>query len=236
MRLASRRFVIVSASFGAVAVLSGCGASERSQAAALELFLRTRVLDRQGIAVPRPTPEERQSFGRFAADYDIILAFHDQMNQTIIPRVGDVIRRGSFNRAQDFIDRRADIAAAQDAMRGMGGGVATALATARAAKAKLNQPEPLKATYDKAFDKVVSQPADILQLVMPASDTIFTQGLAFSDFLKANQSDFKFDGLVVETSRADLLTEFNERAQKLQAAGETLLAAQRRLQLAIRGQ
>ncbi len=35
---------------------------------------------------------------------------------------------------------------------------------------------------------------------MPASDAIFTQGLAFSDFLKRNQADFKFDGLVVETS------------------------------------
>ncbi len=230
-----RRAALFLAASGAF-LLTGCGASERSQAGALETFLRTRVLDRQGIAVPRPTPEERRSFGRFAADYDIILAFHDQMNQTVIPRVGDVIRRGSFNRAQDFIDRRADIAAAQDTMRSMGGGVTTALATARAAKAKLDQPEPLKATYDKAFDKVVSQPADILQMVMPASDAIFTQGLAFSDFLKANQADFKFDGLVVETSRPDLLREFNERAQKLQASGETLLAAQRRLQIAIRGQ
>ncbi len=73
-------------------------------------------------------------------------------------------------------------------MRSMGGGVTTALATARAAKAKLDQPEPLKATYDKAFDKVVSQPADILQMVMPASDAIFTQGSRLSlDFLKANQ-------------------------------------------------
>ncbi len=236
MKSPSRRTALLITSASGALLLAGCGSSERSQAAALELFLRTRVLDRQGIAVPRPTPEERQSFGRFAADYDIILAFHDQMNQTVIPRVGDVIRRGSFNRAQDFIDRRSDIAAAQDAMRNMGSGVTTALATARAAKAKLDQPEPLKATYDKAFDKVVSQPADILQIVMPASDAIFTQGLAFSDFLKANQSDFKFDGLVVETSRADLLTEFNERAQKLQASGETLLAAQRRLQIAIRGQ
>jgi hypothetical protein len=236
MRFATRRIAILSAASAAGALLAGCGASERSQAAALELFLRTRVLDRQGIAVPRPTPEERQNFGRFAADYDIILAFHDQMNQTVIPRVGDVIRRGSFNRAQDFIDRRGDIAAAQEAMRSMGGGFTAALTTARTAKAALNQPEPLKATYDKAFDKVVSQPADILQAVMPASDAIFTQGLAFSDFLKANRSEFKFDGLVVETSRADLLTEFNERAQKLQAAGETLLAAQRRLQIAIRGQ
>ncbi len=236
MTFASRRFVVLAAISGAAALLSGCGASERSQATALELFLRTRVLDRQGIAVPRPTPEERTTFGRFAADYDIILAFHDRMNQTVIPRVGDVIRRGSFNRAQDFIDRRADIAAAQEAMRSLGGGVVSALATARADKAKLDQPEPLKATYDKAFDKVVSQPADILQTVMPASDAIFAQGLAFSDFLKANQADFKFDGLLVETSRADLLAEFNDRAQKLQASGETLLAAQRRLQIAIRGQ
>ncbi len=76
-----RRATLFLALSGAL-LLTGCGASERSQAAALEAFLRTRVLDRQGIAVPRPTPEERQSFGRFAADYDIILAFHDQMNQT----------------------------------------------------------------------------------------------------------------------------------------------------------
>lgn len=236
MPLPSRRALLVTATGAAAALLSGCGASERSQASALERFLITRLLDRQGLAVPRPTPEERQSFGRFAADYDIILNFHEQMNQTVIPRVGDVIRRGSFNRAQDFIDRRADIAAAQEAMRGMGGGLAGALAAARDAKAKLNQPDPLKATYDRAFDKAVSNPSDILRAVMPAADQIFAQGLAFADFLKANQADFKFDGLLVETSRADLLTEFNTRAQQLQASGETLLAAQKRLQIAIRGQ
>ena len=236
MPIVSRRIALITAAGAGAAVLAGCGASESSQAAALERFLVMRVLDRQGLAVPRPTPEERQAFGRFAADYDIILAFHEQMNQTAIPRVGDMIRRGSFNRAQDFIDRRADIAAAQESMRGLVGGLSTALATAREAKAKLNQPEPLKATYDRAFDKTVSSPADILRTVMPAADEIFTQGIAFSDFLKANQADFKFDGLIVETSRADLLSEFNNRAQKLQTSGEALLAAQKRLQIAIRGQ
>jgi hypothetical protein len=216
--------------------LAGCGPGEAAQAAALQRFLQTRVLDRQGLAVPRPTENERSSFGRFAADYDVILAFHDRMSGAVIPGIGDVVRRGSFNRAQDFLDRRADIAAAREAMRTMAATLDGALAAAAAAKAELRQPDALKPTYDQAFARTVSTPTEVMRSVMPAADDIFAQGLAFSDFLSANRADFKLEGPVVETSKADLLEEFNRRAQGLQAAGETLLSAQRRLQVVLRGQ
>lgn len=224
------------ASTAAAVSLAACGPSEQAQAAEFHRYLQARVLGRQGIAVPRPTPEERTSFGRFAADYDIILAFHDRMNESVTGKLGEVIRRGSFNRAQDFIDRRADIAAAQEAMRSMAAALAGALRDAETARATLKQPDPLKAVYDQAFDRVVANPAEVVRGVFPAADGVFAQGLAFSDFLSANKADFKFNGPLVETSKQNLLAEFNARAQNLQATGGALLEAQRKLTALLRGQ
>jgi hypothetical protein len=235
MRLSTRRSFLAFAAATPLG-LAACGPNEQAQAAALQRFLQTRVLDRQGLAVPRPTPEERASFGRFAADYDVILAFHDRMNDQVSTKLSDVIRRGSFNRAQDFIERKGDIATARDGLRAMATALEGALKDAQAARAGLNQPEPLKTTYGQAFERSVVAPAEVFGSVMPAADGIFTQGLAFSDFLSANRAGFKFNGPVVEASRADLLQEFNKHAEGLRASGEGLLAAQRRLQSMLRGQ
>ena len=52
-------------SFAALA-LAGCGPGEASQAAALQRFLQTRILDRQGLAGPHPEPnlDARASLGK----------------------------------------------------------------------------------------------------------------------------------------------------------------------------
>jgi Protein of unknown function (DUF3053) len=236
MPLPSRR----TAALGLIAALSlplvACGDNEEKQAAELQRFLQARILDRQGAGVPRPNEEERKAFGRFATDYDIILTFNETMNASVNTRISDVIRRGSFNRAQDFIDRKDDIATARDALKGMADAMDGALRQANESRAALKQPDSLKPVYDKAFERMITRPAEIMRDVFPAADGVFTQGLEFSDFLTANKADFKFNGAVVETSKPNLLTEFNRRAQALAQTGNGLLEAQRKLQAMVRGQ
>jgi Protein of unknown function (DUF3053) len=236
MPLPSRR----TAALGLIAALSlplpGCGDNEEKQAAELQKFLQARILDRPGAGVPRPSEEEHKAFGRFAADYDVILTFNETMNASVNTRIGDVIRRGSFNRAQDFIDRKDDIATAREALKGMSTAMDGALRQANESKAALKQPDGLKPVYDKAFERMITHPAQIMRDVFPAADGVFAQGLEFSDFLTANKADFKFNGAVVETSKPNLLTEFNRRAQALAQTGNGLLEAQRKLQTMVRGQ
>jgi hypothetical protein len=232
----SRRAVSASLPAALAIALAGCWDSEEKQAAELQKFLQSRVLDRQGVGVPKPNEDERKAFGRFAADYDIILRFNDTMNASVNTKIGDVIRRGSFTRLQDLIDRKDDIVTARQALKAMAGTMDGTLKEALAQKEALKQPEPLKAVYDKVFNRLITAPADVMRGVFPVADGVFTQSLEFSEFLIANKADFKFNGPMVETSKQTLLTEFNRRAQALQQTGNGLLEAQRKLQAMMRGQ
>jgi hypothetical protein len=224
---------------GAIALLAalaaGCGDSEATQAETFRKFLQTRILERQRAGLPRPNDEERKSFGRFAADYDVILTFNKTMNDSFGSKIGDVVRRGSFSRAQEFIERRDDIVAARDAMKSMAAALDGALAEAERARTVLKQPTELKAVYDESFRRVVTEPARVVREVLPAIDSVFAQGLSFSDFLTRNQADLKFNGILVETSKPALQTEFNARARELTQTGQALMEAQRKLQAIVRG-
>jgi hypothetical protein len=227
---------VAAAAIGVIALLTaGCGDNEVAQAEAFQKFLQTRILDRQRAGLPRPNDEERKAFGRFAADYDVILTFNKTMNDSVGSKVGDVVRRGSFRSAQEFLDRRDDLIVARDSMKTMGAALDGAMAEADKARAAMKQPESLKAVYDATFARVVTEPARIMREVLPAIDTVFAQGLEFSDFLARNKADLKLNGILVETTKPALQAEFNRRAQDLNRTGQSLLEAQRKLQALVRG-
>jgi hypothetical protein len=234
MAVLSRRSVSAGLAAAIGLTLAGCSDSEEKQAEELRKFLQTRVLDRQGVGVPKPNEDERKTFGRFAADYDIILKFNETMNASVNSKISDVIRRGSFTRVQDVIDRKADIVTARDAMRAMAVAMDGAIKDAASQKDALKQPDVLKAAYDKTFDRLITTPADVMRGVFPAAENVFSQSLEFADFLSANKADFKFNGPLVETSKPMLLNEFNRRAKAMQETGAGLMEAQRKLQALVR--
>jgi CRISPR/Cas system CSM-associated protein Csm2 small subunit len=232
----SRRNVILGATSVAALGLTACFDSEPKQAEAFAAFLKSRLIDRKTAGLPRPNDEERKSFGRFAADYDVILAFNATMNQSVGGKIADVLRRGAFSRVQEIMERREDIATARDAMQTMAKALDGALATATEAKGRMRHPDTLKPVYDQAFDRAITRPAGIMREVFPVIDQVFAQSLDFSDFLTRNKADFQFNGAVAQTSKQQLLQEFNRRAQELNGTGQQLMAAQRSLQDMLRGQ
>ncbi len=232
----SRRSALLSLASVTTLGLTGCFDNEQKQAETFAAFLETRLLERKTAGLPRPNDDERKSFGRFAADYDVILAFNMTMNQSVGGKIGDVMRRGAFSRAQELIERRDDIVTAREAMQAMAKALDSAMAEANDAKSRMRHPDALKAVYDKAFDRTITRPAGIMREVFPAIDKVFAQSLDFSDFLARNKADFQFNGAIAQTSKPQLLQEFNRRAQELNATGQELMAAQRSLQDMLRGQ
>lgn len=230
-----RSFVAALVPFGFMALpplLAGCSPSEEKQADDLRVFIQTRIIDVQSRGLPRPSDEQRKSFGRFTADYDLIIKFNEQMRSAIGPQMREAMSRGRFTRIEELIERKADISTARDSTRTMAVTLDRTLAEAQAGRAALRQPAPLKAVYDAAFEKIVSKPAEAIKDVLPIMEAGMAQALEMSDFLTANRAGFTFPGGSAQTSSPRLLAEFNRRAQAMQESHGKLQEGMRRMQQA----
>jgi hypothetical protein len=60
--------------------LTACGESEPDQRKAFIGFLQTRIVDKPGVHIARPTDDEKKSFGPYSAHYAVILGFIDDID------------------------------------------------------------------------------------------------------------------------------------------------------------
>lgn len=223
-----RRFLAMLAAM----LAASCSPSDEQQAEALRRFMQERIVDRNSRSVPQPNDEQRKSFGRFVADYQLILDFNRTMSDTIGPRMREAMARGRFTRLEELIDRRADIVAGVETMQTMKSTLDRSLSEAEAKRATFRQTAPLKAAYDQVFDRLIAAPGKAFQEALPIAEAGLRQALEMSEFLAANRQGFSFSGNTAQTSNPRLLAEFNRRAQQLQQAHGQLNDALRRVQQA----
>jgi hypothetical protein len=213
----------------ALLALTACGNSEADQRKAFTDFLQTRILDRKGARVPQLTEDNKTAFGEYAQHYAVITSFHEKMNASVGPGISKVLAAGSFMSIGQVVSRKDDIVTARQTMADLRRGLDTAIADAEKARAALKQPADLKLIYDKAFDKIVTQPATAFRDIWPAVDATFDDILKFADFLNANQSKIKINGPIAEVSDQKLLTQFNAQVASMQKHSGDIQQAQRKL-------
>ena len=56
--------------------------------------------------MPRPTDEDRAKFGRFAADYDVIVKFNDAMTDAMGSKLPAIMRRGNISSVAQMVEHR----------------------------------------------------------------------------------------------------------------------------------
>lgn len=232
----TRRFALTLGALVLAAALTACGGGEGEQAKTFQEFLQTRILEKKGIRMPRPTDEQRASFGRFAGDYDIIVKFNDALTESMQSKLPDIVRRGNITSISQLVERRADLAAAREALKEVSRTMEASLAEADAAKAKLTQPEPLKAVYEQAYAKLVTTPAQTVPTVWTALDGALGLSFEMATFLETNRSKFEFNGPMVQTRDAKLLAEFNAHAERMRGAAAGINEAQRSMRKLIEGE
>jgi hypothetical protein len=232
----TRRIALTLAAFTLVTALAACGGGEAEQAKSFQTFLQTRILDKKGIRMPRPSDEERASFGRFASDYDVIVKFNDAMSDAMGQKLPEIMRRGNITSVAQLVERRADLAAAREALAQVTRTMETALAEANAAHGTLKQPEPLKAVYDQAFARLVTNPAETVPPVWRALDNALGVSLDMAGFLETNRDKFTFNGPIAQTRDAKLLDEFNKHVAAMRGATVSINAAQSTMRKLIEGE
>lgn len=216
-------------------LLAACGSKEAEQRAAFIGFLQSRVLDRPGLRVPAPTAEEKASFGEYAQHYAVIADFNEGMNRSVGQPMTQVMAKGALRSVADLATRRDDLRAAKQGLGGLRGALDQELAKAEAARAKLRQPDDLKAVYDKAYEKTVSAPAATFKEVFPALDAVFDSALALGDYLEQNKSKIQVSGATLSVSDPAVQAQLNRMLQELNGQSKAINAAQAKMQAMLRG-
>jgi hypothetical protein len=219
----------------AVLFLAGCGGNDQQQRTAFISFLQTRIVDKPGIHVPTLTDEERASFGPYAEQYAIITDFNKAMDESVSPKLAAAMSAGSIRSLADAVANREKLQAAKSSINAMNGALGDSVARADAAHAKLEQPADLKGVYDKAYDRLVTQPAAAFKDIAPVMDTVLGQAIDLGKFLDEHRSSVRLSGPMIETSDPAVLAAVNNRLRALQANQQAVQAAQARMQSVVYG-
>jgi hypothetical protein len=217
-----------------VLLTAGCD-DEPTQRKAFIGFLQTRILDKPGLHVPHPTPEEQRSFGPYAKDYAIITDFNDGLDKSVAKPMTEAINRGAVRSLDDIVSRHADFVAAQDGMGQLREALDRQLAAADAAHAALKQPDDLKVVFDKAYDRDVTIPAKAFAAIFPDLSQALGAIVELGDFITQHKDKVTISGMLIQTSDPALQAPLQARIAALTAKSAAIVKAQQELRSIMNG-
>jgi hypothetical protein len=198
----SRWFTLMITLFFVVS-LSGCFDKEGDQRKAFINFLQNTVM-RSGERLPTLTADQKKQFGPFASDYAVLYGFSRQLSQAldngIKPMVDSI---NSIRIPQDYMAQRETLRQINGGLGILSQQVDSAKMQADSSRSALKQSDDLRKVFDKAYQKIVTGPANAAQSLIPAAQTLTRQLVQVGDFV-AQQGDrvsFIADGIQFPTSQ-----------------------------------
>ncbi|EPM5304596.1 DUF3053 domain-containing protein [Cronobacter sakazakii] len=183
--------------------LSGCFDKEGDQRKAFVDFLQNTVM-RSGERLPTLTADQKKQFGPFVSDYAILYSYSQQVNQTMDAGIRPVVDSvNSIRVPQDYMTQRKALRQANGSLGVMSQQLQNAKMQADSSHASLKQADDLKPVFDKAYEKVVTGPANALQPLIPAAQTFTQQLVQVGDFIaqQGTQVGFAANGIQFPTSQ-----------------------------------
>ena len=209
-------------------LLAACGDREPEQRAAFIKFLQTRVLDSGRL--PALSEEDKQAVGPYADHYAIITKFNDTANAIAGTDLRAITTKITVRSLDDLIARRDELKSLDGDFAKFEAGLNSAVSTADAAKAQLKQPDDLKVVYDKAYDKLISAPVQILREILPLLKEVHAAELDLVDYMAQHKRELKMNGAMVMTEDPKLQAEFNAKVQAIQTKAKAVMEVHRKLQ------
>lgn len=186
-----------------VVSLSGCFDKEGDQRKAFIDFLQNTVM-RSGEQLPTLTADQKKQFGPFVSDYAVLYGYSQQVNQAMDAGIRPVVDSvNSIRVPQDYMTQREALRQANGSLGVLSQQLQNAKMQADNSRSTLKLADDLKPVFDKAYEKVVTGPANALQPLIPAAQ-VFTQQLEqVGDFIsqQGTQVSFVSNGIQFPTSQ-----------------------------------
>jgi DUF3053 family protein len=187
MKFALRGLVLV-----LLSVLTGCN-DEPAQRHAFIDFLQQHIIDRRGVHYVLLNDELRKSLGPYVAQYQIILDFNDKFELTPLQQVAGL--KNEISDLGDFAAHRDELKKLRAAIPEMVAAADARLTAANATRAALQQPPDLKEVYDKAFDRLVTQPGTLLAKMLDLLPSSLDAMIALGDYVADNAKIIRVVGM-----------------------------------------
>lgn len=165
--IALKRAALAAAFVSFAVLLAGCLDNEPAQRRAFIEFLQTRIIDKPGLHVPILSDELKAKLGPYADQYRIMSGFNTDMDAGMSADFARAMQFGSPRSLDDLVKHRDMLPAITAGMAKMKDNLDKALADADAAHAALKQPEDLKVVYDRAYERMVTRPANVFRELIP---------------------------------------------------------------------
>lgn len=215
--------------------LAGCGDQEADQRKAFVSFLQTRIIDKTGLRVPRLTDQERAAFGPYAADYGVIVDFHQAMNDSVSPKLTAAMSQGAVTSVGDLVSKRDALEAAKATLGQMSAALGDATAKADAAHRTLQRPAEVKTVYDAAYERLVTTPAATFKAIQPVADKTISDAIDLGRFIEQHRKEITIDGGLLQISDPATLEAVNARLRTLQNNQQAMSQAQAAMQKLVYG-
>jgi hypothetical protein len=93
----------------------------------------------------------------------------------------------------------------------------------------------VKLVYDKAYDRLVTQPAAAFNGMVPVMTTVLGQAIDLGGYIDAHRGAVKVSGSMVQTNDPTIQSAINDRLRALQSSQQAVQAAQVKMQSVIYG-
>lgn len=206
-------------SLGAALVLGGCSAEPGERKMFIE-FLQTRVLNRQRAVIPKLNEQERKAVGRYADHYDIITGFNKEMSDSTWAKMMN--RLEHTRTLPQMMAKRKEVSDLVTHLPQAGKDAKGCLDRANAAKAALKQPDDLRAIYDAAFDKLVTQPGGLMLQLIPAMQSMLSAIMELVTYVEQHPKEVTISGMTVEAHSQASLNKVNALIKKVETDSEAM--------------
>lgn len=215
---------------GLVFQLTACGDNEPEQRKAFSEFLQTKIVDGAKVRLPSLTDEQKKAFGNYAKDYDLLTGFTNDLNGAFSNSMQtSMTELRTLNTMKAMVDNRAKVEKAQTETRAATAKLDDIIKKTADSYAAMKMPEDLKAVYDKAYAKVVTQQGDLAKETLVLLDETFGDVLKLSDFLSAQGDKIEYSGHMVQFTEQKALDEFNVMNGELQKKQQKLMDVARKI-------
>jgi hypothetical protein len=216
------------------ATLAGCFENEADQRKAFIDFLQTRVIERQGVRVPKPNDNEQKSFGPYAEHYAVITNFTGDEGLTAMAAKLQASLPNITN-IQGVIDNREALRKAGPEMGDLLRTMDEKHTAAKSARAALKQPDDLKIVFGKAFDKTVTGPVTAFHESVPLGQEALAATARVADYAAGHRDTVKIVGGRLQATNAKTQTELMALVNAAAAQQPKFNEAQRKLRMVLTG-
>lgn len=208
--------------------LAGCGDNDKEQRKAFIDYLQNTVM-RGSITVPTLSEDQKQKLGNYVSDYAILVTFSQNFSRSMDSSLNPLFTTIDQIRVpQDYLLKRDELRQESGALNLLGQQIQSAKSTADTARTALKQPDDVKAVYDQAFAKVVTDPANAVMPIIPMAASLSQDLIQVGDFLQSIGTQARFDNQSIQLQTQQQVDQYNQLMTSIAAKHQELLNAKNR--------